>query len=193
MIDSSKVRNSYQKLCVENIAAALPTNISPRSITLLALAFGIAVLPFLVLEMPYFAIACLAFSGYLDTLDGTLARMHKATSPQGAVLDIISDRVVEAAVIIGLFLVAPLERALPTLLMLASVLVCITSFLVVGIFTQNRSEKSFNYSPGLMERTEAFVFFAAMILIPSFFIPLAYLFTLLVFYTAWRRVFQFLV
>ena len=192
MIDSSKVRNSYQKLFVDNVAVALPSTLSPLAITVTALAVGVAVLPLLALEIPYFALACLLISGYLDTLDGALARMKEAVTPQGAVLDIVSDRIVEAAVIIGLFLVEPVERALPSILMLASVLVCVTSFLVVSIFIQNRSEKSFYYSPGLMERTEAFFFFAAMIIFPSLFIPLAYLFTIAVFYTAFTRTFQFI-
>jgi archaetidylinositol phosphate synthase len=192
MIDSSKVRNFYQRLFVDKLAASLSSYLTPQTITLSALAVGILVLPLLALEMPYFALACLLLSGYLDSLDGTLARMKKATSPQGAVLDIVSDRIVEAAVIIGLFFVSPATRALPAILMLTSVLVCVTSFLVVGIFTENSSDKSFHYSPGLMERAEAFLLFAAMILFPSLFLPFAYLFTILVFYTACRRVFQFL-
>ena len=66
-----------------------------------------------------------------------------------------------------------------------------TSFLVVGIFSENKSQKGFHYSPGLMERPEAFLFFAMMMLLPTLFSALALLFTFLVFLTAGLRVLEF--
>lgn len=69
------------------------------------------------------------------------------------------DRVVEFVVVLALWFVAPQQRGLWCLLMLGSMLLCITSFLVVGIFSENQSQKSFHYSSGLMERAEAFSFF----------------------------------
>ncbi len=141
--------------------------------------------------LPLAAIAFLLLSGYLDTLDGSLARRCNKTSPFGAALDIISDRIVESAAILGLFLVEPGARGLPCLMMLASTLLCVTTFLVVGIFTQNTSEKGFRYSPGLMERAEAFALFIAMIALPSAFLFLSWLYTLLVMATALIRLYQF--
>jgi phosphatidylglycerophosphate synthase len=139
----------------------------------------------------FIAVLCLALSGFLDTLDGSIARHTQRASPKGAALDIISDRVVEFVIILSLFLIDPASRALPSLFMLGSVLICITSFLIVGIFTQNESQKSFHYSPGLMERAEAFIFFAAMILFPLAFPVLSALFSLLVAITALIHIFQF--
>ena len=68
---------------------------------------------------------------------------------------------------------------------------CITAFLVVGIFSAKEGEKSFYYSPGLVERAEAFLFFIAMMLLPNYFNQLAYSFILLVFITALFHLFQF--
>ena len=130
-------------------------------------------------------------TGFLDTLDGSLARHLKTTSPKGTVFDITSDRLVEFSIILGLYAFDPTHRALGTLLMLGSVLICVTSFLVVGIFEDNQTEKGFHYSPGIMERAEAFLFFGAMILFPSYFMILAILFTSLVFLTAVIRLSQF--
>lgn len=76
--------------------------------------------------------------------------------------------------------------------MLSSVLLCITSFLVVGIFSQNTTEKSFYYSPGLIERFEAFLFFSLMMFLPGIFSYLAYAFSGLVLMTALIRMAQFL-
>ncbi len=165
---------------------------SPLLATALSSLFGIAVAPLLAFKMGFLAIVSLLISGYFDLLDGSLARLQKSSSPQGAVLDITSDRLVEFCVILGLFFVDPEERALPAILMLGSVLLCITSFLVVGIFSQNTSEKSFHYSPGLVERLEAFCFWIAMILFPSAFSLLAYTFTALILLTTALRLKEFL-
>ncbi|NCT57292.1 MAG: hypothetical protein GW760_06250 [Legionella sp.] len=73
-------------------------------------------------------------------------------------LDITTDRFVEFVVLLALWSVSPQERGFCAILMLGSILLCITSFLIVGIFTANDSDKGFRYSPGIMERAEAFSF-----------------------------------
>ncbi len=189
MIEAS-LRKTYERICVDPVLPLLK-KVHPNHCTLLALFTGVLTLPLLILDLPYAALGAMIFSGYLDTLDGSLARSSNQSSERGAALDIISDRIVESALIIGLFLVDPATRGLPCLLMCASVLICVTSFLIVGLFTQNASAKSFHYSPGIMERAEAFLFFGAMIALPSFFAPLAYLFAFLVLLTAVIRKIQF--
>ncbi|GAB4227058.1 MAG: CDP-alcohol phosphatidyltransferase family protein [Chlamydiales bacterium] len=186
------LRPSYQQLCVAPIAKLLNKHRCPPSlITLFSLVFGVLACPLMILQHSHWAIFSLLISGYCDTLDGTLARLSGQTSSQGTIFDILSDRIVEFSVILGLFSIEPLERGLASLFMLGSVLICMTSFLVVGIFTQNDSEKGFYYSPGIMERCEAFIFFMLMVLFPSYFSLLAWTFTCLVFLTAAIRVFQF--
>ena len=143
------------------------------------------------LILVYLAVLTLIISGYLDSLDGTIARLTNRSSEFGSALDIICDRIVEFAIIFGLYLVNPVARATTCLWMLGSVLICISSFLVVGIFTQNSSTKSFNYSAGIMERFEAFMFFIAMILFPKYFTYLGYTFTILVTMTALLRMREF--
>ncbi len=192
MIDSSSTRIFFQNIFVTPLAKVLPLEVSPTNITFTACLFGLAIAPLLALGMASAAFSCLLFTGYLDILDGTLARLRSVTSAHGTVLDIVSDRIVETAIILGFFFVDPQQRAFACLLMLAAVLICVTSFLVVGIFTENSSEKSFHYSPGLVERGEAFLFFGAMILLPNFFIFLAYLFAALVLFTALKRVLDYL-
>lgn len=166
--------------------------IHPIVITICAMVAGLITAGFIFGGQPWLAVLFLILSGGLDVLDGSLARATGKVSEKGAVLDIVSDRVVEASIIIALALVDPISRALSSLIMLSSVLICITSFLVVGIFVNNDSKKSFYYSAGLMERTEAFLFFGGMILFPQSFLLLSSLFSGLVFLTAAIRVGQFL-
>lgn len=189
MIDSYG-RSLYQKNIV-NPFLPIFSFLSPTTITCFALLAGISVLPLLAVKYSGHAFTLLLLSGFLDTLDGSVARFKNQTTPFGAALDIMGDRIVEFSVILGLYLFHSEERALNCLLMLGSILFCITSFLVVGIFTQNNMEKSFHYSPGLIERAEAFIFFSIMILFPITFPIVSYLFSVLVFLTALVRLWQF--
>ncbi len=189
MIDSYG-RTFYQKLIVDPFLPVF-SFFSPTTVTFFALIAGISVLPLLATKYPIAAFCMLLVSGFLDTLDGSIARYKNQTTPWGTAFDIIGDRVVEFSVILGLYLYQPEVRSLNCLLMLGSILLCITSFLVVGIFTQNKTEKSFHYSPGIIERAEAFIFFSIMILIPASFAFVSYLFMALVFLTTLIRLWQF--
>lgn len=184
-------RNTYQKYCVDIIAIQLAKIVNPNFITILAILFGLSVPILLVQNHPDIAILMLLLSGYCDTLDGTVARLQRKTSDFGTTLDIMSDRIIECAVIFGLFMVDPIYRGTTALGMLISMILCITSFLVVGIFTQNSGHKNFHYSPGLMERAEAFIFFIAMILLPNYFEQLGLVFIILVLWTAFHRIIDF--
>ncbi|MFW2570523.1 MULTISPECIES: CDP-alcohol phosphatidyltransferase family protein [Legionella] len=190
MLEQS-IRPLYQSLLVEPAVRWIGHRIDPFAITVLAGILGLLFIPALLLNYPLAAIALLLASGYCDTLDGTLARFQKNTTALGTVLDIVMDRFVEFSTLLGLYLLAPNTRALATIFMLGSILFCITSFLVVGIFTPNNSDKSFHYSPGLMERAEAFSFFIVMVLIPHYFNLLAWIFSFLVCLTAGIRLKQF--
>lgn len=191
MIDSF-FRTPYQRAMIDPLLKRrFITNIPPSLITLFSCGAGLLVLPLLAFHFSYSALIALLFSGFLDTLDGSIARRQNLTSEKGAALDIFSDRLVEGSVILGLCLYDP-SRGLLTLLMLFGALLCVTSFLIAAIFTQNKGKKSFHYSPGLIERAEAFIFFSLLILFPSLFAPLSGLFSILMAWTALRRIYEFL-
>ncbi len=189
MIEQS-FRHNYERFLVDPLVRRLK-RVTPITITWMSGVTGLLFIPFIVLNQPLIAIAFLLISGYLDTLDGSLARFQNKSSDFGSVMDIIMDRIVEFAAIFALYLFSPLDRALMVILMLGSILLCITSFLVVGIFTNNDSQKSFHYSPGLMERAEAFIFFIVMALCPTYFNILAIVFCCLVCFTALIRLMEF--
>jgi archaetidylinositol phosphate synthase len=187
----TKLRPLYQKICVDPIAKRLPASVQPHAITLLACLIGILTAPVLIAGYPVFACCLLLLSGYLDTLDGTLARLSNNSSSMGTLFDITADRIVEIAVVLGLFGIDALNRSWLSLGMLSGILICVTTFLVVGIFSENISTKSFHYSPGLIERAEAFLFFIAMMLFPEYFTYLAILFIFLLLLTSMLRVREF--
>ena len=82
-------------------------------------------------------------------------------------------------------------KGIPIVCMFTATLLCITSFLVAAIFTENHTQKGFHYSKGIIERAEAFLFFGFMILLPSHFVTLAYLYTTLTLITTIKRVLEF--
>lgn len=190
MIDTY-CRHFVQPTLITPVATLFASrHIQPKTITLFACIFGLTAAIFVATDHAYLGAFFLFLSGYFDCLDGTVSRLTRQESDKGALFDIFSDRLVEFAIIFALFWLHP-YRATLCLAMLGSVLLCITSFLTVAIFTTDQGEKSFHYSPGIMERTEAFAFFLALILFPSAFVVLGSLFTLLVTFTALYRIKEF--
>jgi archaetidylinositol phosphate synthase len=112
-------------------------------------------------------ILLLALSAALDALDGTIAReFGGASTPFGGVMDLSFDRVVEAAVIVGIVW-RHRELDFYALLLVASWYVNITVFLAVGAAMERTGPKLIDYPPGILERTEALLFFAVLALVVS--------------------------
>ncbi|MCA0984986.1 CDP-alcohol phosphatidyltransferase family protein [Halobacillus yeomjeoni] len=135
-------------------------------ITVIALFVGLSTSVFYVLGYPFLGVIMLWFSGFLDAVDGTMAR-HTKTSPFGTVMDITFDRVVEIAMIVAIAFVHP-EVTFPLLLLSVSIIVSMTIFLVVGAVSEKAGIKSFYYQAGMAERTEGFLLFSIMLLFPDF-------------------------
>ena len=159
--------------------------------TLFSVWMGGVCLLCLISHQPVFAVFALLLSALFDCIDGTVARAKQQVHPFGTLLDFICDRIVEFLVLYGLFLVDPQNRAQGTILMLGSLILCYISFLGVAIYTPNQSHKGMHYSEGLIERTEAFVCFIVMILVPSTFGALSLVFASTVTLTALWRVWEF--
>ncbi len=183
------IRPAYQRLLVNDSARLLARYLTPNQITLCALISGVLSGLLIAINLPMLAVTLLLLSGYFDCLDGTIARLTGQSSNFGTMLDITADRSVEFAIILGLFAQHPLARAWPSIILLGACFLCVTTFLVVGIFKNNNTQKGFFYDRGLIERPEAFVFFTLMILIPSHFQFLAWLLSGLILLTAGIRLY----
>ncbi|MGH7778362.1 MAG: CDP-alcohol phosphatidyltransferase family protein [Candidatus Binataceae bacterium] len=111
-------------------------------------------------------IALLALSAALDALDGTIARQCAAPSALGGIFDLVSDRIVETAVIIGIAW-GHAELYFAALLLVGSWYVNITVFLAVGAALDRHGPKLIEYPPGILERTEALAFFVILASVES--------------------------
>ncbi|MFT6834839.1 MAG: archaetidylinositol phosphate synthase [Francisellaceae bacterium] len=186
----TKIRPMIQMALVDPVAKIIGKHLHPNSITVASLLIGIFAAICIALDWKITAVILILLSGYLDILDGTVARLTHVSSDFGTMLDILSDRTVEVAIIIAFAIRSP-DLSLICLFMMAATVLCVSSFLVVGIFSKNTTEKSFYYNPGLIERAEAFIFFILMVLLPNLEFSIAIIYIVLVTWTALFRLYEF--
>ncbi len=116
-------------------ALAERAGITPVQLTVIAFAIGLAGGVSVALDQAPAAIALLWLSGYLDAVDGTLARRAGRTSAWGTVLDITCDRIVEFAVLAGLALRFP-ESRMAIIGLLGAIIFSNVVFLLVGALSR---------------------------------------------------------
>ena len=144
----------------------LKKGLTADGVTKIAFAIGVSSGFFIYLDQPLMAVIVLWLSGYLDVVDGTMARKTKPSS-WGTLLDISFDRIVEISVIIGLAFRFP-DSMWALLLLSVSIIVGMTVFLTVGALSDKEGIKSFYYQAGLAERTEGFILFTLMIVFSTY-------------------------
>ena len=155
----------FQPLFTLIARVCLRYGINADTLTIAGLVMGLVAAALVLFGLAPLGIGVLWLSGLLDAADGTLARMTR-TSPLGAVMDITFDRVVEVAMILALAWRYP-EARMPLMLLTAVIVVAMSLFLSIGAALVNHSAKSFDYAPGLAERSEGFIFLSLMALNPA--------------------------
>lgn len=181
MIDG-KYRDKFQKFFDLTTFIFIKLHISPKTITILALLFGIASGIALATKSFFIAFLLLGTSGYLDIMDGTVARKIKKSSAAGMYMDLTFDRMVEACVILG-FAIAYPDHYIACIFFLISALFNFTTFMIAGVIYKNCGKKGMHYDIGIIERTEAFIFFGLMIIATSNFYIILTIFNMLIFLT----------
>lgn len=187
MLDTH-ARKYVQPTILSTAKLLLKVGLSANQVTWIAFIIGASSGVWIYLDRPILAVCVLWFSGFLDAVDGTMARLTKP-SPWGTVLDITFDRIVEISVIIGLAIAFP-DSQLPLLLLSVSIIVSMTIFLTVGAVSEKQGMKSFYYQAGLAERTEGFILFSLMILFSNYLTLITLLFFVIELYTALQRLLE---
>ncbi|MGE6756093.1 CDP-alcohol phosphatidyltransferase family protein [Rossellomorea sp. NPDC071047] len=163
----------------------LKRGLSANQVTLIAFIVGSATGLVYYFGFPILAVLLLWLSGFLDAVDGTMARLTKP-SPFGTVMDVTFDRIVEISVILGVAFIHP-EIMWALLLLSVSIIISMTIFLTVGAVSEKQGMKSFYYQAGLAERTEGFILFSVMMLFPSIVLWTTLLFFAVELYTGLQR------
>jgi len=124
----------------------LKRGLSANQVTVIAFLVGVSASILIYFDMPISGVIVLWISGFLDAVDGSMARQSKTTSAWGTVLDVTFDRVVETGILIALALKFPDPKILFLFLILAiSIIFTMTIFLTVGAVSDKQSMKSFYY------------------------------------------------
>jgi len=164
----------------------LRLKLTPNNVTILALLLGISTSIFLYFDMQIIAVTLLWVSGYLDAVDGAMARRSNSSSTFGTLLDIVSDRIVEVSIVLVLGLKF-VDVRYNLIVLTVCILMSMTIFLTVGALSEKKGVKSFYYQAGVAERSEGFIFFSLMILIPSYLGIITNIFSILIIITAIQR------
>ena len=164
----------------------LRLKLTPNNVTILALLLGISTSIFLYCDMQIIAVTLLWVSGYLDAVDGAMARRSNSSSSFGTLLDIVSDRIVEVSIVLVLGLKF-VDVRYNLIVLTVCILMSMTIFLTVGALSEKKGVKSFYYQAGVVERSEGFIFFSLMILIPSYLGIITNIFSILIIITAIQR------
>jgi len=163
--------------------------LSANNVTTLALILGIVSSVLLYFDKNIFAVILLWISGYLDAVDGQIARKTNSSSSFGTVLDITFDRIVEIGIIlvIGMKFV---DVRFNLMILLASILISMVIFLTVGAVSEKSGVKSFYYQAGVAERSEGFIMFSLMMLSKNNLNFIINLFSFIILITAIQRISQ---
>jgi CDP-diacylglycerol--glycerol-3-phosphate 3-phosphatidyltransferase len=167
----------------------LKVNLKPNHVTGIAFFIGVLSGVFVYLDLSFVGVILLWISGFLDAVDGSMARISKNTSALGTLMDITFDRAVEMSIVIALALRFP-EARLYLLILTICILFSMTIFLTVGALSDQKGMKSFYYQAGLAERTEGFIMFSLMSVFTPWLTLIINLFSAAVIITALQRMLE---
>ncbi len=140
---------------------------TPYMLTTAAFIAGLACGVAIILHYFYIACALLLLSGLCDMLDGTVARLSNTAHPKGAYIDLISDRMVESIFICSLAVAYPQHYYL-YLMFFVALLLHFSTFIAAGALFDNTGAKSMHYDASFIERAEAFMAFALVLIFPAY-------------------------
>ncbi|MBO3445221.1 CDP-alcohol phosphatidyltransferase family protein [Clostridium sp. CCUG 7971] len=161
-------------------------NLTPNNVTVLALILGVLTSVFVYFDMEIIGVILLWVSGYLDAVDGAMARKTNKTSSFGTLMDITFDRIVEVSIILVIGF-RHIDIRMNLIILAISIILSMTIFLTVGALTQQKGMKSFYYQAGVAERSEGFIMFSLMILLPSYLPIITNIFSIMILITAFQR------
>lgn len=107
-------------------------------------------------------------AGMLDLVDGAVARRRRIVSPQGAYLDTITDRYVEALLLLGFILIGLPDAILPGYIWLFLILFGSTMTTYAKAAASEKKLSASELKGGLMSRGERMILYAVALLILNF-------------------------
>jgi phosphatidylglycerophosphate synthase len=184
-----RIDPSLDKLARRAAAAGFTAD----GVSWIGFAFGLAAMAAVALGAEFLGLLMLGANRLCDGLDGSLARQTRPTD-RGAYLDIVFDFVFYAGFVFACAIAQP-EHALAAAFLIFSFVGTGTSFLAHAIMAAKRgwpeeseARKGFAHLGGLTEGTETIAVFVLMLIFPSTFPGLAWIFGALCWVTTATRI-----
>ena len=167
--------------------------VTANQVSVVGFVLGIAAATAVASGGTVLAVVLLAVNRLCDGLDGAVARASGPTD-LGGFLDITLDFIIYSAIVFAFALADP-ANATAAAFLIFSFVGTGTSFLAFAIIAQKRDistdirgKKSFFHLGGLTEGLETIIFLTAVIIMPSYFGPLAWSFGALCWITTTTRI-----
>lgn len=190
MLDS-KARKYVQPIIKKVATILIRFKLKATDVTMISLVLGLCSAIALYFNINILAVTLLWLSGFLDAVDGTIARITDSKSKLGAFLDIVFDRIVEIVILLVLALKTINVNDLRSIIFtLGAIVLSMTVFLLSGNLLDNKSGKSFYYQAGLAERTEGFIFFTGVIIFRDYLYNILNVLTIIILITAIQRLLE---
>ncbi|MBZ0163401.1 MAG: CDP-alcohol phosphatidyltransferase family protein [Notoacmeibacter sp.] len=168
--------------------------VSANAITVTGCVLAIAALAAIAYGFFLLGLVLILSSRLCDGLDGAVATI-KGQTDFGGFLDIVLDFVYYGAIPFGFVLADPASNAIAGAALIFSFYVNGASFLAYAVMAEKRAldsnargSKSLYFTTGLAEATETLAVFVLACLMPAWFPALAWIFAVIVVYTAFSRV-----
>ncbi|MEO0635404.1 MAG: CDP-alcohol phosphatidyltransferase family protein [Pseudomonadota bacterium] len=169
--------------------------VTANGVTLAGFALGCLAAVAIATGEFWLGLVLLLVSRIADGLDGAVARASGSASDFGGFLDITLDFAFYGLIPLAFIIADPQANAVAGAVLLLSFYVNGASFLAYAImaekrkFTESpRGKKSLFYTTGLAEATETILVFCIWCVFPAWFVPVAWIFAAVVFYTAFSRI-----
>ena len=185
-------RNTKDRIA-EPIARRM-VRISPNTISVIGVVFGITSAVFASRSLYLWGLAFWLINRILDGLDGLLARLHKKQNDFGGYLDILLDFIAYAAIPLGFGLGAASQSIYLALAVLLSIYYLNTaSWMYLAAILEKRAARDSEtattivMSAGLVGGFETIVFYSLFFLLPQYLLLLFSIFSALIFFTVIQR------
>ena len=186
----------YQSLSPLLAALARPLvrlGMSADQMTVMGFILGLGVLPALYYQQYHLALLAILLNRLCDGLDGAIARQTQRTDA-GGFIDSVFDFIFYSSVPFGFLLANPAEHALAAGFLMLSFMATAATFLAFAVLASKHGienprypTKSLYYMGGITEGFETIVAFVLFCLMPDYFVPLAFAFASLCWFTAVTR------
>lgn len=151
------------------VSSSFGKKASPNALTLVDLLF--AIIFFITYISGYHVVGTLflLINGFLDTIDGSVARARGMDSIHGSFLDNLCDIITEALIFLALYFYSPTQRGTFVIIGLSALFLARAITHLIAGAKKSQGNTRIHYVPAFMNRTAGFLILLIILFFPSTF------------------------